>query len=393
MHERADSERAALSQAQGNIAMSGATPPFRADHVGSLLRPAALKTARAKAAAGEIDASALRTAEDEAIRHVVALQEEVGLRSITDGECRRTWFHVDFLEQIKGIEAKYTGVAVKFRKSSGEELETSPPKLVVTGKLEHTHSIQGADFDFLNSVATKTPKVTIPSPSMAHFRAGRAGVDETAYPDMAAFFTDLARVYREEIADLAARGCRYIQMDDTNLAYLCDEKFREGARQMGEDPDKLPHTYAQLINDCMRDAPDDMVFAVHLCRGNFKSAFVAEGGYDPVAEVLFSELDVDGFFLEYDDARSGGFDPLRFVPKGKYVILGVVSSKIAALESKDDIKRRIDSAAKVLPLEQLCVSPQCGFSSTEHGNDLTEEEERAKLRLCVEIAEEIWGGL
>lgn len=371
--------------------MPRAAPPFRADHVGSLLRPPALKQARAQAAAREIDRNALRAVEDEAIRHVVKLQEDVGLRSITDGECRRTWFHVDFLQQIKGIEAKYTGVAVKFRKSSGEELETSPPRLVVTDKLERTHAIQGADFDFLQGATTRTPKVTIPSPSMAHFRAGRAGVDEKAYPDMAAFFADLAKVYREEIADLAARGCRYIQMDDTNLAYLCDEKFREGARQMGEDPDKLPHTYAYLINECMRDAPEDMVFAVHLCRGNYKSAFVAEGGYDPVAEVLFGELDVDAFFLEYDDARSGGFDPLRFVPKNKFVVLGVVSSKLAALESKDDIKRRIDSAAKVLPLAQLCVSPQCGFSSTEHGNDLTEAEERAKLRLCVEVANEVWG--
>ncbi|HVY85349.1 MAG TPA: 5-methyltetrahydropteroyltriglutamate--homocysteine S-methyltransferase [Caulobacterales bacterium] len=373
--------------------MPGATPPFRADHVGSLLRPPALALARAKAARGEIERSELRAVEDEAIRACVALQEDVGLRSVTDGEFRRTWFHVDFLEQIKGIEARYTGVAVKFRKSSGEELETAPPKLLVTGKLEHTHAIQGADFDFLKSVTKRTPKVTIPSPSMAHFRAGRAGVDEAAYPTMEGFFEDLARVYREEIADLAARGCRYIQFDDTNLAYLCDEKFREGARAMGENPDMLPHTYAKLINSCMAGAPDDMTFAVHLCRGNFRSAFVAEGGYDPVAEALFGELDVDAFFLEYDDTRSGGFDPLRFVPKDKFVVLGVVSSKVAALEPKDDIKRRIDSAAKILPLEQLCLSPQCGFSSTEHGNDLTEADQRAKLRLCVEVAEEVWGAL
>ncbi len=366
-------------------------PPFRADHVGSLLRPRELMQARAKAAAGEIDRAELRAVEDRAIAHVVRLQEEVGLQSITDGECRRTWFHVDFLEQIEGVEARYTGVPVKFRKTSGEELETAPPKLVVTGKLKHTHSIQGADFDYLKSVTKGVPKVTIPSPSMAHFRAGRAGIDEKAYPDIQGFFDDLARVYREEIADLAARGCRYVQLDDTNLAYLCDDTFREGARRMGEDPDRLPHTYAELINACLRDAPADMVFAIHLCRGNFRSAYVAEGGYDPVAEVLFGEINANAFFLEYDDARSGGFDPLRFVPKDKFVVLGVVSSKVAALESKDDIKRRIDAAAKNVPLEQLCLSPQCGFSSTEHGNDLSEDDERAKLRLCVEVAEEVWG--
>lgn len=366
-------------------------PPFRADHVGSLLRPAKLQDARAKAARGEIERSALRAVEDEAIAHVVKQQESVGLQSITDGEFRRTWFHVDFLEQIEGIEAQYTGGAVNFRKASGEQLQTTPPKLVVTGKLRRTHSIQGADFDFLKSKTSRTPKVTIPSPSMAHFRAGRAGISETAYPTMQEFFDDLARVYREEIADLASRGCRYIQFDDTNLAYLCDDKFRENARAMGEDPDKLPHTYARLINDCVRDAPADMTFAIHLCRGNFRSAFVAEGGYDPVAEALFGEINVDAFFLEYDDERSGGFEPLRFVRKGKYVVLGVVSSKIAALESKDAVKRRIDSAAKIVPLDQLCVSPQCGFSSTEHGNDLTEDDQWAKLRLCVEVAEEVWG--
>lgn len=261
----------------------------------------------------------------------------------------------------------------------------------MTGRLHRDHSIQGLDFDFLKGATRQTPKVSIPSPSMAHFRAGRAGVDETAYPDMDMFFEDLAGVYRDEIADLASRGCRYIQLDDTNLAYLCDETFREGARRMGEDPAKLPHTYANLINACLRDAPAEMTCAVHLCRGNFRSAFVAEGGYDPVAEVLFNELAVDAFFLEYDDARSGGFDPLRFGPKDKYVVLGVVSSKVAALEEKDAVKRRIEAAAKVLPLEQLCLSPQCGFSSTEHGNDLTEEDERAKLRLCVEVAEDVWG--
>lgn len=371
--------------------MSRSKALFHADHVGSLLRPKALQEARGKVARGEMERGELRKVEDAAIADVVAKQEKTGLQSITDGEFRRTWFHVDFLEQIEGIEAQYTGVAVKFRKSSGEELEAAPPKLVVTDKVRRTKSIQGADFDFLKAQTKRTPKVTIPSPSMAHFRAGRAGISEQAYPDMQEFFADLAKAYREEIADLAQRGCRYIQLDDTNLAYLCDEKFRENARKMGEDPDKLPHTYAKLINDCLRGAPDDMTFAVHLCRGNFRSAFVAEGGYEPVAETLFGEINVDEFFLEYDDERSGGFEPLRYVPKGKTVILGVVSSKVPQLEAKDMLKRRIESAAKTVPLEQLGLSPQCGFSSTEHGNDVTEADQWAKLGLVVDVAREVWG--
>jgi len=364
---------------------------FRADHVGSLLRSEELKAARARYSRGEISKETLREAEDVAIRDNVRLQEDVGLQSITDGEARRTWFHVDFLEQIAGIEARYTGVPVNFRKADGEILQVSPPKLVVVDRLKHTHPIQGRDFDYLNTMTTQTAKVTIPSPSMAHFRAGRAGVDKKSYPDMRVFFGDLARVYREEIADLVARGCRYIQFDDTNLAYLCDEKFRESAREMGEDPDRLPEVYAELINDCMSGAHDDVTFAIHLCRGNLRSAFVAEGGYDPVAEVLFGQVDVDAFFLEYDDDRSGGFGPLRFVPKDKHVVLGVISSKRAALEEKDAIKRRVESASRILPLEQIGISPQCGFSSTEHGNDLTEADQRAKLSLVVEIAHDIWG--
>jgi 5-methyltetrahydropteroyltriglutamate--homocysteine methyltransferase len=364
---------------------------FRADHVGSLLRPASLQIARGRFSRGEISKEALREAENKAVRDNIRLQEEVGLQSVTDGEARRTWFHVDFLEQIAGIEARYTGVPVHFRKTGGETLQVTPPKLIVVDTLARTHPIQGADFDFLNAATKKTAKVTIPSPSMAHFRAGRSGIDEKSYPDMELFFDDLARVYREEIADLVARGCRYIQFDDTNLAYLCDENFREGARQMGEDPDRLPETYAKLINACMADSPDDVTFAIHLCRGNLRSAFVAEGGYDPVAEVLFGQVNVDAFFLEYDDERSGGFGPLRFVPNNKHVVLGVISSKTAALEDKDAVKRRIESASKILPLEQMGISPQCGFSSTEHGNDLTEADQRAKLRLVVDIAREVWG--
>jgi 5-methyltetrahydropteroyltriglutamate--homocysteine methyltransferase len=368
------------------------TPPFRADHVGSLLRPEPLRRQRARFAEGEIDRAALRLAEDEAIRGAVALQESVGLRSITDGEFRRAWFHVDFLEQIQGVEAVLAGGATAhFRRTTGEVLEVAPPRIYVRGKVRHTHSIMGADFDFLRAATRETPKITIPSPSMAHFRTGRAGVDKTAYPDIQDFFNDLAAVYRAEIADLARRGCRYLQLDDTNLAYLCDDNFRDSARKLGEDPERLPHIYARLINACVRDAPKDMVTAIHLCRGNFRSAFVAQGGYDPVAETLFNEINVDAFFLEYDDERSGGFGPLRFVPKGKHVVLGVISSKLRELESKDDVKRRIGEAAKIVPLDQLCISPQCGFSSTEHGNEVTEADQRRKLELVVEVAREVWG--
>jgi 5-methyltetrahydropteroyltriglutamate--homocysteine methyltransferase len=371
--------------------MQQSSPPFRADHVGSLLRPPGVRAARAEAASGAMDPALLRRIEDAAIRDVVAKQEAAGLASITDGEFRRRWFHIDFLEQIEGIEAQYSGVAVRFRKVSGEELETTPPKLVVTGKVRRRKPIMGADFDFLKRATKQTAKVTIPSPSMAHFRAGRAGVSHEAYPDIEEFFADLAGAYRAEIADLAQRGCRYIQLDDTNLAYLCDEKFRQNARAMGEDPTKLPGVYARLINACIRDAPDDMVFAIHLCRGNFRSAFVAEGGYDPVAETLFGEIDVDAFFLEYDDARSGGFEPLRFVPPGKIVVLGLVTTKKGDLEDKDLLKRRIEEASQFVNVDQLCLSPQCGFSSTAEGNLLSHEQQEAKLRLIVETAQEVWG--
>jgi 5-methyltetrahydropteroyltriglutamate--homocysteine methyltransferase len=367
------------------------TPPFRADHVGSLLRPKALLDAREQFAAGKIDAAALRAVEDEAIRDVVAKQERVGLGGVTDGEFRRTYFHLDFLERIGGMETEMTGFASHFHKKDGTELDFAPPKLKTTGKLKRTRPINGEEFSFLKAAAKQTAKLSIPSPSMAHFRGGREAVDVKAYPQMGDFFTDLARVYREEIADLAGRGCRYLQLDDTNLAYLCDPDLREGARARGEDPDKLPHLYAGLINDAIRDAPADMTTAVHLCRGNFRSAFVATGGYDPVAEVLFGELNVKAFFLEYDDERSGGFSPLRYVPKDKFVVLGLVSSKTRELEPKDEIKRRLDAAAKILPLEQLCISPQCGFSSTVHGNDVSEDDQWRKLELCVKVAEEMWG--
>ena len=364
-------------------------PPFRADHVGSLLRPKALLEARGKKFRGEITGAELRQAEDAAIRDAVALQEKVGMQAVTDGEYRRTFFHVDFLEQLQGVGVK-GGMPVKFH-SHTEEIEFSPPKLEVEGKVRHTNSIQGDDFDFLKSVTKNTPKVTIPSPTMLHFRGGRHGVDKESYPRMDDFFADLAQAYREEVNSLAERGCRYLQLDDTNLAYLCDPDMRERTRQIGEDPDTLPALYADLINQSISNRPDDMAVCIHLCRGNFQSAWVAEGGYEQVAEVLFNQVKVDGFFLEYDDERSGDFQPLRFVPKGKKVVLGLVSSKLAPLETHDEIRRRIDEAARFMDTADMALSPQCGFSSTVEGNKVTEADEIAKLELVVEVAREVWG--
>ena len=371
--------------------MKRTVPPFRADHVGSLLRPADLLAARKRREQGEVSAEELRRIEDQAILHAVALQQDVGLEAITDGEYRRAIFHVDFLKHIQGVTASASSYKVKFR-GAKEEIDFAPPVLAVTGKLQLPKGgISVEDFKYLKSVTNKTAKLCIPSPSMLHFRGGRDSVDSSVYPDMAEFFEDLARVYREEIAQLAAAGCKYLQLDDTNLAYLCDPEHRERARSIGEDPDMLPSLYSKLISDCLRDRPKDMVASIHLCRGNFRSAWVAEGSYETVAETMFNEIDVDGFFLEYDDARSGGFEPLRFVPKGKVVVLGIVTSKRPDLESKADLKRRVEEASKFLDLDALALSPQCGFSSSEHGNALTEAEEIAKLRLVVETAEEIWG--
>ncbi len=366
------------------------TPPFRADHVGSFLRPKALIDARAAFKAGEIDAAALRSVEDEAIRGVVKFQEDLGLEGITDGEFRRTFFHTDFLLQLDGVEtAGFT--QVKFHQHGGKELEYAPPVMKITGKVGHAKDIQRADYEFLASCTSRTPKVTIPSPTMLHFRGGRDAIDAAAYPDIEDFYTDLAAAYRAEIASLADAGCRYLQLDDTNLAYLCDDTQRENARKRGMDPDELPRLYARIINDSIRDKPEDMVVCVHLCRGNFRSSWAAEGGYEPVAEVLFNELNIDGYFLEYDDPRSGDFAPLRFVPKGKNVVLGLVTTKLGELESKDDVKRRIDEAAQFAPLDQLALSPQCGFSSTVHGNDIEVEQQAAKMRLVIDVAKEVWG--
>jgi 5-methyltetrahydropteroyltriglutamate--homocysteine methyltransferase len=365
-------------------------PPFRADHVGSLMRPPPLLELRDRAARGEISRSDLRAAEDEAIRKVVAFQEDLGLRSVTDGEFRRTFFHIDFLERFEGIEAQASGIAARFHREDGD-LDFAPPKLAITGKVRWPGPIFGEDFSFLAAATRATPKIAIPSPSMAHFRGGRAAVDKVAYPDMEAFFADLAAAYAQEIADLAARGCRYLQLDDTNLAYLCDPKLREGARAIGEDPDALPALYARLINAAIAGRPADMTVAIHLCRGNFRSAWVAEGGYDPIAEVLFGDIDADAFFLEYDTDRAGDFAPLRYVPDGKIVVLGLVSTKRPKLERKDLLKRRIDKAAKLVPLERLCLSPQCGFSSTVHGNDVSFYDQRRKLERVIEIAQDVWG--
>ena len=367
------------------------TPPFRADHVGSFLRPKFLLDAREQFRTGAIDAARLRSVEDEAIRGIVAFQENLGLRGITDGEYRRTYFHIDFLTQLQGVETK-GGIHVKFHSAKGE-VDFEPPVMQVTGKVRHDKPIQRADFEFLRSVTSRTPKVSIPSPTMLHFRGGRNAISTEAYPDLDGFYADVAAGYADELQSLGDAGCRYVQFDDTNLAYLCDEKMRDGARKRGDDPDELPRRYARLINAAIEHRPEGMTVCVHLCRGNFRSAWAAEGGYEPVAEVLFNELAIDGYFLEYDDTRSGDFAPLRHVPKGKTVVLGLVSTKVGELESKDALKRRIDEAARFVPMEQLCLSPQCGFSSTVHGNDIAVESQAAKLRLVIETAREVWGGV
>jgi 5-methyltetrahydropteroyltriglutamate--homocysteine methyltransferase len=364
---------------------------YRADHVGSLLRPKRLLDARTQCAAGSLTHPQLREIENASVKEATALQESVGLHVATDGEFRRGYFQKDFLEQIGGVGLAPGLVEMTFRRADGTVESERPPVFVTKEKLQHTHSIQGEDFDFLKGATRHTAKVCIPSPSLLHFRGGRKVVSEQAYPDMDVFLADLARVYNEEILDLAARGCRYVQLDETNLAYLCDPKFRTMVQERGEDPDTLVHTYAKLINESIKNRPRDMIINVHLCRGNHRSAWVAEGGYESVAEAMFAELNVNGFLLEYDDDRSGGFAPLRFVPKGKTIALGLISSKLAQLEAKDAIKRRIEAAAKVIPLEQLALSPQCGFASTSAGNLLSVDDQKAKLALAVQIAIELWG--
>ncbi|HUZ75840.1 MAG TPA: 5-methyltetrahydropteroyltriglutamate--homocysteine S-methyltransferase [Stellaceae bacterium] len=367
------------------------TPPFRADHVGSLLRPPELHQAREARARNAISAADLARAEDEAIRGAVKLQEELGLKSITDGEYRRGSWNQDFLQSFSGVEVVQGRITVRFHSQEGA-LEGRPTGFRIVGKLGRPRGIFVEAFKFLKSVAHATPKVTIPSPTLLHFRGGREAIDRTTYPDMAGFYADLARVYAEEIADLAAAGCRYLQIDETNFAYLCDPSLRQQVQSnIGEDPAALPLTYAKLLNQAIAGRPKDMAVCIHICRGNNQSAWVAEGGYEPVAEVLFNAIDVDGYFLEYDTPRAGDFAPLRHLPKGKIAVLGLLTTKLPQLESKDELKRRIDEAARYAPLDQLALSPQCGFASVAQGNKITVADEIAKLRRVIEVAGEVWG--
>ena len=371
--------------------MPRSEPPFRADHVGSLLRPPELLEARAHYAAGTIDAVALRAIEDDAIRDVVALQESVGLQSATDGEFRRASWHMDFIYQLGGITQAEERMNVKFTNAEGD-IEFAPAQLRVSDRITLPQTIFASDFQFLQQqVTTAVPKLTIPSPSMVHYRGGRAAIDENVYPDLDGFFDDLSAAYREEVRRLGELGCTYLQLDDTSLAYLNDPSQRDMIASQGGDAEHQHERYIRQINAALKDRPASMRVTTHMCRGNFRSSWAASGSYDFVAEALFSSLEVDGFFLEYDDERSGGFEPLRFVPPGKLVVLGLVTTKSGKLESKDDLKRRIDEAAKIVPLDQLCLSGQCGFSSTVEGNNLTIDEQVAKLRLVVETAAEVWG--
>jgi len=359
-------------------------PPFRADQVGSLLRPQALAETRARWRRGEVNAEQLRAAEDAAIREAVAKQEAIGLQGVTDGEFRRDWWHLDFLSRLEGVT---------LRENPGPKFggtEEQPPIPTVTGKIRCAEPIMVDDFAFLKSATKQTAKMTIPSPSMLHLRGGRASISREIYPDIEAFWADVAAAYRNAIAQLARAGCSYLQLDDVSFAYLCDPKIQANCRKNGDDPEALPRRYAEVINAVVKDRPQGMTITMHTCRGNFKSAWVAEGGYDPVAEAMFS-TDLDGYFMEFDSARAGTFEPLRRLPRGKKVVLGLVTTKIGTLESKETLKQRIDEAAKIVPLDDLCLSPQCGFSSTHHGNVLSQDDQWKKLERIVEIAKEIWG--
>ncbi len=366
--------------------MEDARPPFRADHVGSLLRPAKLKDAREKHLRGELSAQALADVEDREIADVIKKQEGVGLKSITDGEFRRASWNYDFLERLDGVESYVGERKIKFQGPQPRAI-----LLRVIGKLGgYAPHPMVEHFEFLKSHTRQTAKVTIPSPSSLHFRYGRDAVPAAIYPNMEDFYRDLGVSYSKAIRAFADAGCRYLQLDEVNLAYLCDPSLREHIAARGEDPATLPSIYASLINAAVADIPSDMTITMHLCRGNFRSSFVASGGYEPVAEILFNAINVHGYFMEYDSDRAGGFEPLRFLPKGKRVVLGLVTSKSGALESRDEIRRRIDEATKYVALDQLCLSPQCGFASTEEGNVLTEDEQWAKLRMIVELAAEVW---
>lgn len=366
--------------------MRKANPPFRGEHVGSLLRPDTVRAARAQVEAGTLGPAGLKAVEDEAIIDLIKKQEAVGLNDITDGELRRTTWHYDFLEGFDGVEA-YDGGGFQFHGTIAKI-----KSLRVIKKLGAFDGHPMIDhFRFLRAHTTRTPKMTIPAPSALHFRFGRKVVSEEIYPDLAEFYSDLGKVYNKAVKGFVDAGCRFLQLDEVHLAYLCDPEQRKALAERGEDVDNLPRTYANLINAAVEGIPDDVTIGMHLCRGNFRSTFVATGGYEPVAEMLFNNINVDAYFMEFDSERAGGFEPLRFVPKNKTVVLGLITSKTGELESKDDVKRRIDEATKFIPFEQLCLSPQCGFASTEAGNSITEQQQWDKLRLVVEIAQEVWG--
>lgn len=363
-------------------------PPFRGDMVGSLLRSAPVRDARAKRAAGAIDQAELTTIEDEEIKKLVRKQEEIGLQAVTDGEFRRAFWHFDFLDGLSGVTTYETDAGIQFK-----GVATKGHGIRVTGKLDfpadHPHL---AHFKFLASVTSRVPKMTIPSPSMLHYRGGRKAIDPSVYLRMEDYYHDLGHAYAKAIKAFYDAGCRYLQLDDTSLSYFCDPEQRKMLAERGDDPDKLIFIYRDVLNAALKAKPADMQITTHTCRGNFKSTFIASGGYEPVADMVFNQIDVDGYFMEWDDARSGGFEPLRFLPRGdKQVVLGLVTSKFGAIESKDNLKRRIEKATKFAPLEQLCLSPQCGFASTEEGNVLAEDEQWAKLARILEVAKEVWG--
>jgi 5-methyltetrahydropteroyltriglutamate--homocysteine methyltransferase len=366
--------------------MKRTKPPFRADHVGSILRTAAIKEARAKRERNEISAADLKAVEDREIETIIKKQEETGLQSVTDGEFRRAWWHLDFLEQLTGAESFFREQGVAFH-----GVQTRPKGVRVVGKVGFAGHPMIEHFRFLQAHTKRMPKMTIPSPTAMHYREGRAGISKSVYPDIADFFYDLGEAYRKAVLAFADAGCRYLQLDEVYLALLCDPEQHKILRSQGENPDRLPTIYADVINRAISDIPSDMTITMHLCRGNFRSTFMASGGYEPIADILFNRLNVDGYFMEYDTERAGGFEPLRLVPKNKTVVLGLITSKVGTLESKDAIKRRIEQAAKFVDIEQLALSPQCGFASTEEGNILAEDEQWAKLRRIVEIAEEVWG--
>ncbi len=366
--------------------MNRTKPPFRADHVGSLLRPPALKEAREKRAKGEISAADLAAVEDREIERVIKKQEEVGLNSVSDGEFRRSWWHLDFLWGLDGIERYIMDQGIAFA-----GVQTRAEGARVAGKVGFSGHPMLAHYKFLASHTKRTPKFTIPAPSAMYGRTGRGPISEKIYPDLDSFFADLGAAYRKAVRAFADAGCRYLQLDEVFIAMLCDPNYRKTQAGRGDDPQRLAELYGDLINTAISDIPSDMTVSMHLCRGNYRSTFMGSGGYDPVADVLFDRIKVHGYFMEYDTGRAGSFEPLRRVHKGQTVVLGLVTTKSGQLESKDELKRRIDEAAKYVDADQLCLSPQCGFASTEEGNALAEEEQWAKLARIVEVATEVWG--